>query len=196
MYLVGLTGGIAAGKSTVASLWESLGATVIDADILARKAVEPGSAGLEQVSAAFPGILTADGQLDREKLAQIVFSNAVKRKQLEDIVHPIVRDLARAEIGAATTPVVVYVVPLLVEAEVDHPFNLVVTVEAPVKEQIKRLVTNRGMTEAQAKDRIESQTSAAVRANHAHVILNSNQSIDLLRAEARELFETIAERAK
>jgi dephospho-CoA kinase len=196
MYLVGLTGGIAAGKSTVASLWESLGATIIDADVLARKAVEPGSEDLEAVSDAFPGVVDASGVLDRKALADQVFNDPAKRKKLETIIHPIVRSLALKEIESATTPVVVYVVPLLVEAEVDYPFNLIVTVEAPHAEQVKRMVSSRGLTEAEAKARIGSQTSAAMRANHAHVILNSNQSIDLLRAEARELFEMITERAK
>lgn len=196
MYLVGLTGGIASGKSTVASLWESLGATVIDADVLSRKAVEPGSEGFRAVVDAFPAAMAADGTLDRKALAAEVFANEPRRKELESIVHPIVRELSREAIEEAKTPVVVYVVPLLVEADVDHPFNLIVTVEAPVGEQIKRMVESRGMTVDEAKARVGSQTSAAHRANRAHVILNSNQSIDLLRAEARELFETILERAK
>jgi dephospho-CoA kinase len=98
MYLVGLTGGIASGKSTVASLWESLGATVIDADVLARKAVEPGSEGFRAVVDAFPAAMASDGTLDRKALAAEVFANEPRRKELESIIHPIVRALSKEAI--------------------------------------------------------------------------------------------------
>lgn len=196
MFLIGLTGGIAAGKSTVASLWESLGATVIDADVLAREALEPGSAGLKAVSIAFPEAFSGAGELDRKKLAEIVFADVAKRRELEAIVHPIVGAESKRRIAQAKTPIVVYVVPLLVEAQVDHPFDAVVTVEAPEKDQIARMMKHRGMTEAEARARIASQTSPAHRANRADYILNSNQEIELLMRDARKLFETLELKAQ
>ncbi len=191
MFLIGLTGGIAAGKSTVASLWGSLGATVIDADVLAREALAPGTAGLEAVAAAFPGVVNDSGELDRKMLADIVFADETKRKQLERIVHPIVQSEAKRLMTQATSKIVVYVVPLLVEANVDHPFDAVVTVEAPEKDQVARMVRHRGMTEAEAIARIKNQTSPAHRANRANYILNSNQDIELLMRDARLLYESI-----
>lgn len=191
MFLIGLTGGIAAGKSTVASLWGSLGATVIDADVLAREALAHGTAGLEAVAAAFPGVVNDSGELDRKMLADIVFADETKRKQLERIVHPIVQSEAKRLMTQATSKIVVYVVPLLVEANVDHPFDAVVTVEAPEKDQVARMVRHRGMTEAEAIARIKNQTSPAHRANRANYILNSNQDIELLMRDARLLYESI-----
>jgi dephospho-CoA kinase len=173
VFLIGLTGGIAAGKSTVASLWESLGATVIDADVLAREALAPGSEGLACVANEFPGVIDDSGSLDRKKLAAVVFADEAMRKRLESIVHPIVSAESKRLIAEATTPVVVYVVPLLVEAQVDHPFDAVVTVEAPEKDQIARMVKHR-----------------------ADYILNSNQEIELLMRDARNLFESFEAKAQ
>lgn len=196
MFLIGLTGGIAAGKSTVASLWESLGATVIDADVLAREALAPGSEGLASVAKEFPGVIDDSGSLDRKKLAAVVFADEAKRRRLESIVHPIVSGESKRLIAEATTPVVVYVVPLLVEAQVDHPFDAIVTVEAPEKDQIARMVKHRGMSESEARARISSQTSPAHRANRADYILNSNQEIELLMRDARRLFESFEAKAQ
>lgn len=190
MFLIGLTGGIAAGKSTVASLWESLGATIVDADLLAREAVAPNTPGFEAVSAAFPTAIDSDGSLNRTSLANIVFNNESKRKELERIVHPIVGSLSRQRIAEAKTPIVIYVVPLLVEANVDLPFDAVVTVEAPEADQIARMVKHRGMTPEQAKARIANQTSPALRANRANYILSSNQELELLMRDARKLYES------
>ncbi len=190
MFLIGLTGGIAAGKSTVASLWESLGATVVDADLLAREAVAPDTEGFQAVSASFPTAIDSDGTLNRAKLASIVFNDESKRKELESIVHPIVGSLSRQRIAEATTPIVVYVVPLLVEANVNLPFDTIVTVEAPEGEQLARMVKKRGMSVEEAKARIANQASPALRANRANYILNSNQDIELLLRDARKLYET------
>ena len=188
--LIGLTGGIAAGKSTVATVWESLGATVIDADVLAREVVEPGTVGLSEVARAFPGVVVA-GVLDRKKLGDQVFADPKRRVELEGILHPLIQQLSRERIEAAATSVVVYVVPLLVEAKVTLPFDKVVTVEAPEPDQIARMVKNRAMTEAEAKSRIAAQAKPAERANHADYILNSNQDLELLRRDARLLYESL-----
>ena len=164
MYLVGLTGGIAAGKTSVAKRWVELGGHEIDADVLARRALEAGSPGLSQVVEAFSAsVLDDTGELNRQKLAEVVFNSPEKRKDLEAIVHPIVRRLATQAL--ATIPegsIAIYTVPLLVEASVDLPFDFVVTVEAPVDKQVERMVKTRGMTAQQASARIAAQASAAM----------------------------------
>jgi dephospho-CoA kinase len=197
VYLVGLTGGIAAGKTSVAKRWVELGGHEIDADVLARQALEVGSAGLAKVVEAFGSeLLLSDGTLNRQMLAEIVFNSPEKRKVLEAIVHPIVRRLAAealAELDDGT--IAIYTVPLLVEAAVELPFDFVVTVEAPNDKQIDRMVKNRGMSPQEAAARIASQASAAERANRADVILNSNQSLGRLLDDAESLWQDIERRA-
>lgn len=193
MFLIGLTGGIAAGKSTVAELWVSLGAIEIDADVLAREVVEPGSEGLEQIRAAFgEQIFDEANNLDRKALGDIVFNDSDKRKALEKIIHPLVRERAKSIL--ATLPqdsIVVYTVPLLVEANVNLPFDAVVSVEAPETNRAERLVSSRGLTLEQATARIKAQASAIERAARADYILNSNQDIHGLRRDAAKLFERL-----
>ncbi len=197
MYLVGLTGGIAAGKTSVAKRWVELGGLEIDADVLARRALDPGTPGLAKVLEQFGSdLLLADGNLDRQKLAEVVFNAPEKRKKLEEIVHPIVRELAaQALADAPEGSILIYTVPLLVEASVDLPFDFVVTVEAPVDKQVERMVKTRGMTAQQASARIAAQASAAERANRADVILNSNQSIGRLLDDAETLWNEIERKA-
>lgn len=197
MYLVGLTGGIASGKSTVASAWVDQGGIEIDADQLAREVVEPGTPGLAAVRAAFGDEVLIDGALNRQALGQIVFSNPGKRKQLEAIVHPLVKQLAAERIAQLPADsIVIYNVPLLVEAQVDLKFNKVVTVEAPVEKQIERLVSLRKMDRAEAEKRVAAQATPVQRANIADVILNSNQDLALLLQDARQLWRQIEQEAR
>jgi dephospho-CoA kinase len=192
MYLVGLTGGIASGKSTVANVWGDLGATIIDADLLAREVVEPGTIGLEKLIQLFgSSIIQSDGTLNRGALAEIVFEDPEQRTKLESVVHPLIQELSRARISESHSEVVVYVIPLLVETQSSLPFDLVVTVEAPEQEQIRRMVEERQMDSSSAVSRIRAQASPALRAQFADHILNSNQSIDLLKRDARNLFDQI-----
>jgi dephospho-CoA kinase len=197
MYLVGLTGGIASGKSTVAARWVQQGAIEIDADLLAREAVAEGSVGASQIRQVFGAVVfNADGTLDRAKLGSIVFADAGKRSQLEAIVHPLVKAAANARMQSLPqNSIVVYNVPLLVEASVDLPFDFVVTVEAPAKEQIERLKQFRGMNEVEAQRRVAAQATPAQRANAADVILNSNQDLDLLLKDADSLWLRIQREA-
>jgi dephospho-CoA kinase len=189
VYLVGLTGGIAAGKSTVAARWVELGAREIDADLIAREVVMPASVGLSAVITRFgEEILREDGTLDRAALGALVFNDERARKDLEAILHPLVKARTAELIAAATEDIVIYTVPLLVEAKVDHNFDYVVTVEAPESERIDRLIATRGMTREQATARIKAQASAAERANHAHCILNSNQPLKALIKQADLLY--------
>ncbi len=196
MYLVGLTGGIASGKSTVASAWVELGGIEIDADQLAREVVKPGTPGLAAVKAAFGDSVISNGALDRSALGQLVFANTDKRKQLEAIVHPLVRELAAKKIAELPNDsIVIYNVPLLVEAAVDLDFDKVVTVEAPSEKQIERLVSIRKMNREEAERRVAAQASPAQRANAADVILNSNQDLHLLLKDARRLWQQIEHEA-
>lgn len=192
MYLIGLTGGIAAGKSTVAKEWASLGGIEIDADELAREALADNSEELSKVKEIF-GDEVFDGKtLDRKALAQVIFGDPEKRNALESIVHPKVKQLAKQRFSELPADsIVIYNVPLLVEASVDNDFDLVVTVEAPRDKQIERLVKHRGLTEEQATLRIDSQATPAQRANAADEILNSNQPIEALLKDARQLWSKI-----
>jgi dephospho-CoA kinase len=198
MFLIGLTGGIAAGKSTVAKRWVEHGATEIDADSLARDVVQPGSDGLRQVVQAFGGSIIDDsGELNRKALAKLIFESDEKRLLLNSILHPLIRQLAAEQLMKFDDDaIVIYNVPLLVEAEVDHDFNLVVTVEAPEDEQIKRLVQTRGLSEPEAKRRIAAQAKPIERAASADRILNSNQDINLLLRDADNLWREIVTLAK
>ena len=193
MYLIGLTGGIAAGKSTVAKRWAEHGALEIDADQVARDVVEPGTVGLGRVVEAFGSdVLTADGELDRKRLAMQIFSDAGKRELLNSILHPLIKERTRQLLSEfPAESIVVYNVPLLVEAAVDHPFDLVVTVEAPEEEQLRRLVETRGLTESEARSRITAQAKPIERAARADRILNSNQDINLLLRDTDALWREI-----
>lgn len=194
MFLIGLTGGIAAGKSAVAEHWVKLGATQIDADVLAREVVAKGTPGAAELLETFGTEYFVDGDLDRKKLAALVFTSTEQRARLEAIVHPLVRK--RAEELFSSIPkdsIVVYTVPLLVEANVDLPFDEIVTIEAPEEERIKRLVRSRQMSETEAKSRVKSQATAIERAARADFILNSNQSLALLLNDAESLYEKFVE---
>ena len=196
MYLVGLTGGIASGKSTVAAAWAELGAVEIDADQLAREVVAKGTPGLEAVRKSFGDQVIIDGELDRASLGKIVFNNPAERKKLEAIIHPLVKALAAKRIAELPNhSIVVYNVPLLVEAGVDLGFDKIVTVEAPAEKQIERLVNIRKMSKDEAERRVAAQASPAQRANVADVILNSNQDIHLLLKDARRLWQQIEHEA-
>ncbi|MGN8048634.1 dephospho-CoA kinase [Curtobacterium sp. 22159] len=199
MRIIGLTGGIAAGKSTVSKRWAEHGAVVVDADRLARDAVAPGSPGLARVAERFgPGVIAADGSLDRPALGAIVFSDPVARKDLEAITHPEVWRLAQAAFDAAAAAdpdaVVVYDVPLLAEARGSRPlsFDAVVVVDAPAARRIDRLVEHRGMSRDEAERRVGAQASDADRLALAdHVVDATGSLADTLRS-ADEVWERIA----
>ncbi|MBD7916979.1 dephospho-CoA kinase [Cellulomonas sp. Sa3CUA2] len=187
MQRIGLTGGIAAGKSVAARRFGELGAVVIDADVLAREAVAPGSAGLAEVAAAFgPGVLDADGALDRPALARVVFSDAGARARLDAIVHPVVRRLSAERAAAAVAldagAVVVHDIPLLVETGQAEDFHVVVVVHAPAVLRVERLVRLRGMTRADAEARVAAQARDEERLAAADVVLDGTGSdADLVR---------------
>ncbi|MFS2089350.1 dephospho-CoA kinase [Paenarthrobacter nicotinovorans] len=191
MLKIGLTGGIASGKSVVASRLRELGALLIDADVIARQVVEPGTPGLEQVVEAFgPGILDHDGGLDRPKLGSIVFREPAQREILNAIVHPLVRKSAAAIMnGAGAGDIVVQDIPLLVETGQGSTFHLVLVVDAPDELRVQRMVELRGMTPEDARSRMAAQASRAERQAAADVILDNSGSREDLLAAVDALWE-------
>jgi dephospho-CoA kinase len=180
--MVGLTGGIGAGKSAVAQRLAELGAVIIDADALAREVVEPSTDGLAEVVAEFgAGVLQPDGSIDRPALGRIVFDDPEARARLERIVHPRVR-ARTAEIVAAADPdaVVVNDVPLLVEAGLYRAYDVVIVVEAAASVRVARLVADRGMTESDARARIAAQATDEERRAVADVVIVNNGRRDEL----------------
>jgi dephospho-CoA kinase len=188
--MVGLTGGIGAGKSAVARRLAEHGAIVIDSDVLAREAVAPGSPGLAEVVAAFgPGVLDGDGSLDRAALAARVFGNDEARRRLEGIIHPRVR-ARTAELVAAAPPdsVVVNDVPLLVESGLAGLYQLVIVVLADEPVRVARLVRERGMAQREAYARIRAQASDERRREVADVVIVNNGSLDELYRSVDEVW--------
>jgi dephospho-CoA kinase len=189
--LIALTGGIGSGKSTVAARWVSLGATEVDADLLAREAVEPGTAGLKEIIEHFgEGILTPEGILDRAKLAAIAFSSKDNRKVLEEILHPKIQQLAM-ERTSNIDGVVVYTIPLYVETTSPLKFDHVVAISCDVEVRKDRLVSNRGMSPEEAQKRIASQATDAEREAAASYVIDSNCSLEELMRKADALYHEL-----
>lgn len=187
---IGLTGGIGSGKSTAAARFAELGALVIDADVLAREVVEPGTDGLAAVVAEFgERVLDADGRLDRPALARLVFGDEAARGRLNAIVHPRVRARAVKLIAAAPPgTVVVQDVPLLVETEQAGAYDLVVVVEAPEELRVRRLAADRGMSAEEVRARMASQATDEQRRAVADVVLVNDGTPDDLSAKVDALW--------
>ncbi len=199
MYLIGLTGGIASGKSVVAARLAEHGAVHVDADALAREVVAPGTVGLEAIRETFgSGVIAADGSLDRAALGKIIFTDPAKRAALNAITHPAVWARARELFDEANArdphAVVVYDVPLLVESSGARPmtFDLVVVVHAEMTERIRRLVELRSMTREEAAHRLNSQASDAERLAIADVVIDSNGTLEETLRQADELWAMAA----
>jgi dephospho-CoA kinase len=197
VYLIGLTGGIASGKSTVARRLVEHGAVHIDADHLARRVVEPGTPALASIREEFGDAVFRDGRLDRDKLGAIVFGDADARARLNAIVHPAVRELAGRIMEKVEeehpNAVIVYDVPLLVEAAVDHPFDLVVVTQAPRKTRVKRLVEDRGLESGHAQARVDAQASDADRLAVADVVIDTSGSLSSTMSQADALWHRVKE---
>jgi dephospho-CoA kinase len=189
---VGLTGGIASGKSTVAKLLASFGAILIDSDVLAREVVEPGTDGLREVVAAFGAdVLAADGSLDRAKLGALVFNDTTARRRLESIIHPRVR--ARASEFAAAAPaaaVVVQDIPLLAETGQAGRFDAVVVVDAPEEVQLARLA-ERGLSSEDAKARIAAQATREERRAIADHVIDNSGDLESLERQVRSVWDQL-----
>lgn len=199
MFLIGLTGGIASGKTVVASRLEELGAVRVDADLVAREVVEPGTPALAQIAEVFgSSVIAADGSLDRPSLGAIVFSDPAARETLEAITHPAVWERAKALFAAATEAdadaIIVYDVPLLAEASTDRDFefDLVVVVHAGRETRIARMVELRGMSRAEAERRINSQATDAERLALADIVIDSNGTLEQTIEQADRLWGTVS----
>jgi len=193
---VGLTGGIGSGKSAVSSRLAARGAVVIDSDVLAREVVAKGTDGLAEVVAAFgDGVLTAEGELDRPAVGRIVFGDEAARRKLEAIIHPRVRArAAEIEAGAPADAVVVHDIPLLVETGQADRFDVVLVVDTPVDVQLERLTTQRGMTEAEAKQRIASQASREERLAVADLVVDNSGTLAELDRRIGEVWDGLQQR--
>lgn len=194
---VGLTGGVASGKSTVSEILRELGAVVVDADVLAREVVMAGTPGLREVVAEFgPEVLTADGELDRAAVARVVFADDDARRRLEAIIHPLVR-AAAAEVAAAAAPgaLVVHDVPLLVETGQAGAYDAVVVVDVPPDVQVERMMRERGMTRPDAEARIRAQAGRDKRLAVATHVIDNTGTLDELRCRVREVYDELVSRS-
>ncbi len=189
--LIALTGGIGSGKSTVAAEWVRLGATEIDADLLAREVVEPGEVGLERLVAELGSqILDETGHLNRTKLAELSFTDPSVRKRVQGILHPLIQALALERTSANQDSVIVYTIPLFVETQSPLQFDKVVTISCPEEIRVERLL-KRGMTREDAMRRISAQATDKQREELADLIINSNCTLEELLTRAREAYRTI-----
>jgi dephospho-CoA kinase len=192
---VGLTGGVGSGKSTVSALLAQHGATVFDADAIAREVVEPGTVGFDAVVAHFgSGVVAADGSLDRAALAALVFNDDEARNALNAIVHPLVgQRFAEQMASAPPDAIVVYDVPLLVEGGLEKGFDIVVVVETDPETRVARLA-GRGMPEQDARARMAAQATDAERRAAAHEVIRNDGTPEALETEVDELWRRLLER--
>lgn len=195
MKLVGLTGGIASGKSTVAKILQSLGAAIVNADDLAREVVEPGHEAWKEIVASFGAdILQGDQTLDRQKLRTLIFNQPEARKRLESIIHPRVRALAEERIrqyAAAGYPVVIYEVPLLFEGNLQEWLRPVILVACDVETQTARLQKRDHLTAADAEKHIAAQMSLKDKRRLADYVIENNGSLEDLERQTRQILEEL-----
>ncbi len=189
MFTVALTGGIGSGKSTVADILEELGALVIDSDLLAREVIERGTNGYDQVVARFGDSILRDGEIDRSALGNIVFSDVAARKDLEGIIHPLVRERAEKIASRAGDRVVINQIPLLFETKGSERFDFVISVEADEEIRKERL-RERGLKDYEINKRMAAQASDIQRASIADVVITNNGTIDDLTRKIEALWES------
>ncbi len=196
---VALTGNIASGKSAVAGVWRELGARIIDADMLARRAIEPGTSGYHQILAHFGKRVIRDGVIDRAALRDIVFDDAAQRKKLEAIIHPEVARLRQKEelkLASAGARVVVSDIPLLFEAGLASEYDIVVLVDAPEEIRVERIVRDRGLSEVAARRMVAAQLSTDEKRTPSTYIIENGGTPEEMRAQAEEVWREIAEQVK
>ena len=190
MLKVALTGGIGSGKSAVAEMLEECGAIVLDSDQLAREVIERGSAGYEAVLAEFGDSILTDGDIDRAKLAELVFQDEALRKKLEGIIHPLVRDAAESVMRKAPSDsVVINQIPLLVETNGAKRFDYVITVSASEQTRRSRLL-ERGLKDYEITKRMQAQVDDAAREAISHTVLKNEGSIEELQRTVEELWRS------
>lgn len=196
MLLVALTGGIGSGKSTVGQIFADLGAVVVDSDQLARDVVERGSKGFDLIVAEFGDEILKNGDLNRAMLASIIFKEPSKRAKLEEILHPLIRELF-AEIvrSASKDAIIINQIPLLVESNFDYKFDHVITVSAPDQIRVQRLL-KRGLSGTQIEQRIKSQATDAAREAIADTVLINDESEVELLGEVENIWQLLQTKNK
>ncbi len=198
MLRIGLTGGIGAGKSEVSRRLAAQGAVLIDADAIARQVVEPGTSGLTAVVAEFgAGVLRPDGNLDRDRLGEIVFADPVRLGRLNEIIHPLVgRRMTELERDAGADAIVVHDVPLLAENQLASGYDLVVVVDAPEHAQLERLIRHRQMSQEQAEARMAAQVTRDQRLAIADMVVDNSSSLAELDRQVGDLWGELRRRAR
>ena len=197
MLRIGLTGGIASGKSTISRMFAELGADVIDTDEIARELVAPGSEGLAAVVEAFgAGVVAPGGGLDRRRMRHIVFDDAARPRQLEAILHPMIRKTALERAASSEAPYVVLVVPLLFETGFDELVDRTVAVDCPESVQIGRLVERDATTPEEAGKIVAAQMDRLERRGRADDVIDSDTELSVTRDRVRELHEQYLELAR
>lgn len=195
MIWVGVTGGIASGKSTVAKILQSHGFKVIDADQLAKLAVSRGSEGLQKVVLEFgPGVLTSEGDLDRKKMGELVFANPFLRQKLEQIVHPIVQQMAKnqkQQFETAGEKVAFYDVPLLFENQLESSFDKVLVIGSHESMQIERIQLRNQLTKEQAFARVQAQIPLAIKKSKASYYIENNGSVEELEKQVLQFLKAL-----
>lgn len=194
--VIAITGGIGSGKSVVAKLFEQWGARIVDADILAREVVEPGSVGLQRVVDHFSDeMVLADGSLNRPKLASIIFADPEKRKLLESLLHPLIRERwlqKLAELKATHPPLVAYIVPLFFESSSSMPeIESVVLISAPEETRIQRIMARDLFPRSIAEGRIRAQLPDSAKVEKSDFVITNDSTLESLHAQTREVFESL-----
>ncbi|MDX1656677.1 MAG: dephospho-CoA kinase [Candidatus Competibacteraceae bacterium] len=188
MLVVGLTGGIASGKTAVSDAFTRLGVPVIDTDILAREVVEPGQPALGEIVRRFgPGVLTPEGRLDRTRLRRLVFADQDQRRELEDILHPRIRRLADQRLGELDSPYALVVVPLLVETGWDKKVDRVLVVDVPQQLQLARVMARDGVDKDQAHRTLAAQTDRTSRLALANDVIVNDADLATLQRRVAQL---------
>ena len=192
---IALTGGIATGKSYVRGRFEKLGVPTIDSDTLAREVVAPGTAGLAEVVRQFgPGVLTASGELDRQKMGALIFSDPGSRRALESIVHPLVQratDTWFASLDPAAHPFAVADVPLLYEVDREKDFDAVIVVAADPNTQVKRVMQRNDMSEVEARKRLSAQLPIDEKVRRANYVIRTNDSLADTDKQVKRVWESL-----
>lgn len=187
---IGLTGGIASGKSTVADFFAALGVPVIDTDVIAREIVKPGEPALDEIRFAFgDDVINADGSLDRTQLRKIVFADDALRARLESILHPRIRAVALQQASLTSEPYVIIVVPLLFESPMKDAMNRILVVDCDEETQLQRLTTRDQESEEQARRIIAAQASRAERLSIADDVITNENNLADTRSAVRSLHE-------
>ncbi|MFZ5469536.1 MAG: dephospho-CoA kinase [Myxococcota bacterium] len=194
MRLIGLTGGIASGKSTVSAMLRGLGAHVIDADLVAREVVEPGQPALMELAARFPGVVGPDGRLDRQKLGERIFGDVGERAALNALLHPRIQQAFlehTRRLAEAGVPVVVYDAALLIENGLHESMNGVIVVTVPRKVQLARLMARDGLSRAAAEERLAAQLPLDQKERLATWLIDNSGSVESTRAQVERVWKEI-----